>query len=120
MTDIDRRHHQRVPFIAEVCLNYKGKKWACGLQDISLKGLLITVPQTLEVDIDYSYAIELKLSDSAEITMTAKIHHSDQSHWGLAWENIDLDGFTHLRRLLELNMSDPAKLSREIADLTTD
>ncbi len=119
MTDIERRHHQRIPFIAEVCLSYKEKQWRCSLQDISLKGLLIIVPQILEMDPDYSYTIELKLSDAAEIVMAARIHHSDQCHWGLAWENIDLDGFTHLRRLLELNMPDPAKLSREITDLTS-
>jgi len=35
----------------------------------------------------------------------------------LQWQNIDLDGLTHLRRLLELNMGDPEEMHRELAEL---
>lgn len=70
------------------------------------------IPQKAHV-----YTIELVLGEGATITMAATISHVNDDHWGLQWDNIDLEGLTHLRRLLELNMVDPAEMHRELAEL---
>ena len=116
-TESERRHYQRIPFIAEVVLKLDDQQWSCGLEDISLKGMLIMPPANLEPDKDSSYSIQLVLGEGAVISMSAKISHTNENHWGLQWENIDLDGLTHLRRLLELNMGDSAEMHREMAEL---
>ena len=116
-TESERRHYQRIPFIAEVVLKLGDQQWSCGLEDISLKGMLIMPPANLEPDQDSSYSIQLVLGEGAVISMSAKISHINENHWGLQWENIDLDGLTHLRRLLELNMGDSAEMHREMAEL---
>jgi hypothetical protein len=36
---------------------------------------------------------------------------------GFAWERIDIDSFTHLKRLLQLNLEDEAQLMRELHEL---
>ncbi len=113
----ERRHYQRIPFIAEVIMSKGDEEWSCGLLDISLKGVLVEPPSNESPDRDAHYTIELILSEDAAIKMEAKISHSDNDTWGLVWENIDLDGLTHLRRLLELNMSDPDEMHRELAEL---
>jgi hypothetical protein len=41
----------------------------------------------------------------------------NNGNWGLRWKHIDVDSLTHLRRLLELNLTDPGLLNRELADL---
>ena len=109
-SDQERRHHQRVPFIAEVIMSLGDKKWNCVLQDISLKGILVDSPSDIKADFHAKYSFELVLSKDAVIKMAAKITHTDEKHWGLEWEDIDLDSFGHLRRLLELNLGDTDKI----------
>ena len=98
-------------------MSHQDQSWTCVLLDISLKGLLIEPPSDIEPVAGDTYGIELVLSEDATIRMDATIRYSNPEHWGLQWENIDLEGLTHLRRLLELNIDDPDKMHRELADL---
>jgi len=116
-TDQERRHYQRIHFIADVLVSHDEQQWSCALEDISLKGLLLIGPQSVEPQKDVSYSVELVLGEGATIKMTAKISHIEGDHWGLQWDNIELEGLTHLRRLLELNMDDPKEMHRELAEL---
>ncbi len=115
--DNERRQYQRIPFIAEVVIEHDNQKYSCSLLDISLKGLLVEPPSDITADSDNTYSIELVLGEDAAIRMDAKISHTDDGRWGMEWNNIDLEGLIHLRRLLELNMSDPDEVNRELADL---
>ena len=116
-TEEERRHYQRIPFIADVLVSHEQLQWSCALEDISLKGLLLVGPPSAEPQKDLSYAIELVLGEGAIINMTAQISHIEGDHWGLQWDNIELEGLMHLRRLLELNMDDPEQMHRELAEL---
>lgn len=113
----NRRHYQRIPFIAEVVMSRNGQHWPCGLLDISLKGMLLAPPSDVQPDPGAIYDVELILGEAATIHMSARISHTNHEHWGMHWENIDLEGLTHLRRLLELNLTDPEAMHRELADL---
>jgi len=117
MTDSERRQYQRIPFIADVLLRHNDQQWSCGLEDISLKGMLIEAPKNIQPALDDTYEIELVLGEGALISMQANISHTTEIHWGMQWENIELDGLTHLRRLLELNMGNPEEMHREMAEL---
>jgi c-di-GMP-binding flagellar brake protein YcgR len=117
MTSNERRHYQRIPFIADAIMSDAQDQWNCVLEDISLKGMLIVSPSGVTPQKDHVYTIELVLGEGATITMAATISHVNNDHWGLQWDNIDLEGLTHLRRLLELNMVDPAEMHRELAEL---
>ena len=74
-------------------------------------------PQDVTPQPDSLYSIELVLGEGATITMDARVSHTTDDHWGLQWENISLDGLTHLRRLLELNMENPDEMHRELGEL---
>ena len=119
MTEItnNRRHYQRIPFIAEVVMSKDGQSWPCGLLDISLKGMLLTTPSDCQLDPKATYKVELILGEGAAIHLTTRICHSESEHWGVCWDNIDLDGLTHLRRLLELNLANPEQMNRELSEL---
>lgn len=118
MPENERRHYQRVHFIADVQLQHNDNQWSCELLDISLKGVLIKSPANIEPQLSDIYGIDLILGKGAMIGMEAKISHTEQGHWGFQWHNIDIDCFTHLRRLLELNTHNPDEIHREISELT--
>ncbi len=113
----ERRHYKRIAFIAEVLMQKDDRQWTCGLEDISLKGMLVLAPESVKAQQNAVYSVELVLGEGVSIKIQARISHITENNWGLQWENIDLDGLTHLRRLLELNMADSAEIHRELADL---
>lgn len=116
MTD-ERRLYQRVAFDAEVMIDKDESSWVCHLVDISLKGMLVVFPEDVEVNIDDIFHMEFRLGVDAAISMHVKVVHKQDAIIGLEWSDIDLESLTHLRRLLELNMSDPAELHRELSEL---
>ena len=52
--------------------------------------------------------------------MEARVVHVEGRYAGLRCLAIDLDSVTHLRRLVELNLGDPALLERELSALIGD
>lgn len=113
----ERRNYSRVPFQAEVVMQSGNEEWSCNLLDISLKGMLVEPPENLDVDTDQPCAVALFLGDEASIHARVNITRSINGSWGLEWQHIDIDSLKHLRRLLELNLKDPALLDRELSDL---
>jgi len=49
--------------------------------------------------------------------MSTEVAHAEGHHTGLRCRAIDLDSVTHLRRLIELQLGDPALLERDLAEL---
>jgi len=117
MVDTERRHHQRVPFIATIAISLNGQHWNCELEDISIKGFLIQAPKDVQPQLSSRYGISLVLGEDTEINMQAKISHTKDNHWGFLWENIDVTSLSHLRRLMELNSQDPDSINRELSEL---
>jgi hypothetical protein len=115
--DIERRKNSRVTFRAEVVMQSGNQEWSCNLLDISLKGMLVEPPEDLDIDISKPCAVALFLGDDAAIHARVHITRSKDDSWGLEWVNIDVESLRHLRRLLELNLNDPALIERELADL---
>ena len=113
----DKRHFHRVPFISNINISLDEQSWECNLLDVSLKGVLIEPPQKFNKQSDGVYTIKLTLNEDVAVNMQAQITHSDSSHLGFQWINIDLDSLTTLRRLLELNANDSDDINRELAEL---
>jgi len=116
MTD-EKRLYQRIAFDAEVLMEHGGSSWVCHLVDVSLKGVLVVFPEELEINIGDTYDMEFRLGQDASINMSVKVVHKEDHVTGLEWSDIDLESLTHLRRLLELNMSDPDEMHRELSEL---
>ncbi|MDH5394553.1 MAG: PilZ domain-containing protein [Gammaproteobacteria bacterium] len=116
MTD-EKRHYQRVAFDAEVVMECGDASWVCHLVDISLKGLLVVFPSDVEIKLGEIYDMEFRLGVDAVIKMRVKVVHFEELLVGLEWSDIDLESLTHLRRLLELNMSSAEEMHRELSEL---
>ena len=123
---MDRKEHpntrqfSRVPFQAEVNLSFllSRAEYTARLVDISLKGALLKSAEPLpNVFKRNTCRITLALSKEESIVMECQVVHHEGQYIGLECMHIDLDSMTNLRRLVELNMGDPALLERELAEV---
>ncbi|MCO6414426.1 MAG: PilZ domain-containing protein [Thiogranum sp.] len=112
-----QRRFSRIPFDVPVTLELDGQTWQTGLVDVSLHGALIRIPAAFEPDSDRRYQLTIHLEGGPDIRMTVSIAHHENDELGLRCDDIDLDSITCLRRLVELNLGDPALLERELSAL---
>lgn len=122
-----RRRFARILFDSRASLHAGGKVFACSVIDLALKGALVALTKSGEGDdasgdhgppLHSECVLELQLGGQGHsIRMEAIIAHREDGRLGLACEEIDIDSFTELRRLMELNLGDAALLEREFATL---
>ena len=56
-------------------------------------------------------------ADAPVIAMAGELAHVQGRHAGVLCRSIDLESITHLRRLMEINLGDPAASERELKAL---
>ena len=117
MSDQDRRRFTRIPFDLDTQVSQGGNQWRAELQDISLNGALVTGLDTAKLNAQSPIQLTVTLSDQAVITMQTTLAHHSDSELGLACQSMDLNSVQHLRRLIELNLGDPAVAERELREL---
>ncbi len=121
MSDSERRHFTRIRFDGDAWLIDPGnnRQWQTEVIDISLRGAMIRRPTTDGPrDFDNTYLLQLLLSEEVQLEFETRITHYDNpDHLGLHFDHMDLDSASHLHRLVELNLGDPALLERELAEL---
>ncbi|MFZ5756918.1 MAG: PilZ domain-containing protein [Pseudomonadota bacterium] len=114
----DKRRYTRVPFDAEVHIDIDGNHYETELLDVSLKGLLVITPAGSVLASGRDCATTLLLGDELGIHMDCVVMHVTGDRCGLRIDRIDMESFSHLRRLLELNLGDPDLLDRELSGLS--
>lgn len=117
----ERRQFSRVAFDAPAELSAAGRRHPVKLLDLSFKGALVslpTVPPEWTLGTQCTLTVRLAQLD-AGISMAAEIAHVEGSQLGLLCRSIDLDSITHLRKLIELNLGEPALLERELKALAS-
>ncbi len=112
-----QRAFSRIPFEADVKLIQEGREWQGRLRDLSLKGALVERPQGWDEGSGGDFVLEIALDGGVVIRMDVEVAHVEEDRIGFHCKDIDLDSVTHLRRLVELNLADPALLERELAAL---
>lgn len=119
MSDTERRHFTRVAFdgVAELVDPASGQQWQTTLIDISLRGALVHRPDGVPDTPEHALTLHLYIGDVFEAQFESRVAHSEGDQLGLQFEQMDLDSASHLHRLVELNLGDPALLERELAEL---
>lgn len=114
----NKRRFSRIAFDTEVNLVSAERTWKSHLVDISLKGMLITIPNNWNGEVGDHYLAELIMGDQETvIRMEVSVTHISKKTAGFHCELIDLDSISHLRRLVELNIGDTDILNRELSEL---
>jgi len=112
---MQKRHFQRVPFNAEVELLFAEQNQVCNLLDIALKGALLEIPPPFELAMNSLCNLCITLPDTSIcLDFHAQLVHREGDHFGFKFISEDLETFTHLRRLLELNSGDPEGVREEL------
>lgn len=120
MPQADGRRFSRIPFGARAQLHGRDGAWCSELVDISLKGALVAQPAGASFQVGDVLRLDISIDDGAlTICMATEVAHLAGGRLGLRCRHIDLESITHLRRLVELNLGDPAKLDRELHALGT-
>jgi hypothetical protein len=115
---MERRRFSRIPFQAEAEVTLLGNTYNATLLDLSLKGILLNLPQSILVEpqSQIKVAFQLPQSDVAIAIDTVLVKQTDhQLHCKVT--QIDVDSLSHIKRLIELNLADEALLEREIGQL---
>jgi hypothetical protein len=118
----ERRKHTRVAFQAPATLILSDRTLEVTVLDLSLKGALVRLPAGTTMAGQKQCELRVQLDDEmlAGIAMETRIAHLGGGNAGLLCLSIDLDSVTHLRRIVELNLGDPALLDRELSELIVD
>ena len=92
----------------------------CQVIDISLKGALLLLPPGSSAQVGMPCLVKLPLGDGTGdivIAMAGELAHVEGDHAGVLCRSIDIESITHLRRLIEVNLGDPAASERELKAL---
>ncbi len=117
----ERRKHSRIAFQAPASLVFPDRTIDTVVIDLSLKGALVRLPASTSVQDQAICKLHVHLNETHDdIGMDARVVHNEGRYAGLRCLTIDLDSVTHLRRLVELNLGDPALLERELSALVAD
>lgn len=116
----EQRRFHRIEFDAACEVQWQEQIWQAQVLDISLKSVLLQCPSQWAVAVDEPCEITVFLNGTeAGIVMAVVLRHVEDQRLGFQVQYIDMDSATHLRRLVELNLGDPALLERELGNLLT-
>lgn len=113
----ERRRFTRIAFDAEAELRAGDNRWVAKIEDISLKGVLLSHPEGFEAQLGDELVIETWLDSDVHMVLPVTLKRVDADYLGCACGVIDLESITHLRRLVELNLGDESLLDRELEHL---
>ena len=113
----ERRQFQRLHFDAHAQLICAGQAHPVHPLDISLQGALVKAGAGLHWPKEAPCQLIITLGEGCHIAMASEVAHVQEAYIGLRCRSIDLDSITHLRRLLELQLGDPALLERDLSQL---
>lgn len=114
----NRRLFTRINFDANCILRSSENQWSVTLIDICLKGALAECQSDIPLNIGDEIELDIMLDgEDVVIKMPARIHHQQGTRLGVQAMGMDLASISHLRRLVELNLGDPALLERELIHL---
>jgi hypothetical protein len=113
----ERRRFWRANFRTGARLLADAEEYTVQIEDLSLKGALVTLPEGGSVKTGERCRLQVPLASGVAIMLWGRAAHVDGRSVGIKGENMDLDSATHLRRLIELNVGDPVLLEEEISFL---
>ena len=121
MNTTNRRHFSRIAFHSPADLITSHGHEHVVVLDLSLKGALVRLPASRRFAPGENCTLHVKLgAPGTLIRMQGNVAHVEGLYAGLVCHNLDLDSATHLRRLVELNLGDPALLERELSALVSE
>lgn len=109
-----RRFH-RFPVEGSVKLYSGSAMWTTKLIDMSLRGVLVECPADWTGAVGTRYRLDLRLDGGVMIGMGVELARIIEGNLGFTCIRIDLNSFSQLKRLIELNLGNTESLGRELS-----
>ena len=108
----NRRHFSRVNFNHQLTLkNSAGHTYPGAFNDVSLNGMLFWSDPLPPKDEQLSGSLPL---GDMELHIQGVVVHSDPDRGSaIQFQNMDVESFSHLRRLISLNLGDSETIDKE-------
>ncbi len=114
----ERRRFVRIGFDAPAWLERGTHRLPVAVVDLSFKGALVKCEAADTLMPGEQGVLRVSLGkDGDQIRMATEVRHIEGTLLGLACTDLDLDSMTHLRRLVTLNLGDPALVERDLKAL---
>jgi hypothetical protein len=110
---MEHRRFHRVKFSARGDLQHQGMNYPVRLENISLRGALISSNECIMVPAGDVCTLTIELADGAVLQLTAEVVHSFFSMVGVEFVAFAQDTELRLFRLLETITSNPDQLEQE-------
>lgn len=116
---MDNRRATRVNFFCDGEIRKLGHKETALVVDISLNGVLLLMEHpSVAFQLGDVVQVDVRLSDTGlAMAFGGRVARAASDAIGVAFEDMDIDTATHLRRLIELNTGEPALVERPMSAL---
>ncbi len=113
---MNNRYFRRVPFEAEVTLDFGQDIRSGELLDVAMKGAMVGTDTPLPITLGDKCSLCISLSGSPiSLTFEAELAHSVKNRYGFKFISENLSTLTHLRKLIELNTGDAEATRSELS-----
>ena len=111
---MEKRQYKRVHFFQRVQADAAGVSYETFCLDISLRGVLLVLPEGAQWGNGDKVKIIFHLADGQTIIMACTIVHLDDDVVGCSCDMMDADGISALKHLLEVNLEIPSQADRDM------
>jgi len=119
--DNEQRRFTRVTFVSHIVLQKGDEKWKGTVVDISFNGVLISCDGDINLtkNTDTADIVNAFIHFENDECITAKLElaHHHGKLYGFSLYEIDSDSLTHLRNIIEHNLTDSSICERELLTL---
>ncbi len=115
---MEQRKAKRVHLFQRVQVNDGEQKLETFCLDISLRGILLVLPENVEWGEGQSLKVDLTTEDGGHIHMETTLVHLDEDFVGCDCEAMSPDSEATLRRVLETNLIVPSQMNRGLDELS--
>ncbi|MCB1553621.1 MAG: PilZ domain-containing protein [Xanthomonadales bacterium] len=116
-TGHERRRFRRFPVNGTVRLYSGTSMWTTDLIDLSLRGVLVVEPEQWQGVPGARFRVDLRLEGGVHIGMAVAFVGHRNGGLAFSCDKIDIDSFTRLKRLVELNVGNTELIHRELSAL---
>lgn len=113
---MEKRNFSRIPFKIEAQLEYNGQTIRGEVDNLSLKGMMLKTD--LRPEVDTLLPIKIVLTEGADESLVLHINgrvvRQIPEGIGIFFDEMDLDSFSHLSKIIEYNSGDPEKVKNEL------
>lgn len=115
---MEQRQAKRVHLFQRVQVNDGTQTLETFCLDISMRGILLVLPENVSWRLEQILKITLSLADGGTIEMECSLVHIDDDVVGCASDSLDLESQAVLRNVLEMNLEVPSQVNRELSELS--